>query len=238
LATKDGKGNRGFTLANFGDVDNAGDVDAVLCNANEITPGSPQPVDACGAMLNDGKGHFTLAPSSDRDGVLDFWPSTVAHWPYQPTDPSTPSTPFRGNGDGTFSNVSGSVGLPTRDGTVPAATQWRHVFGNTACDIDGDGDDDMIFASYGREENQVWRNDNGTFVEVGHQLGIDHDDRVDVSDDQSFRCFCAANPTDQTCTPMPPAPTVQKCADAFGVGSGPYFRGWQPGVSDQPWSLV
>ncbi len=254
LSTRDGQGNRGFGLANFGDVNNDGSVDVILCSANEITPGNPQPADACGAMLNDGKGHFTLAAASDidkkviwypgsvlfdydRDGALDFWPSTIAHWDYSPTDPNTPPTLFRGNGDGTFSNVSGAVGLPTKDGKIQDGTRWRRTFGNTACDIDGDGDDDMILASYGREENQVWRNDNGHFVEVAHQLGIDHDDRVDVSDDQSFRCFCAANPSDATCTPMPPAPLVQKCADAFGVGSGPYFRGWKPGVTDQPWSL-
>ncbi len=254
LATADGKGGRGFDLANFGDINNDGSVDVILCNANEITPGNPAPQDACGAMLNDGKGHFTLAPPSDvtqkviwyagsvfldydRDGVLDFWPSTVAHWPYNPNDPNTPPSLFRGNGDGTFSNVSGAVGLPTHDGSIQSGTQWRHVFGNTACDIDNDGDDDMILASYGREENQVWRNDNGVFVEVGHALGIDHDDRINTSDDQSFRCFCAANPSDKDCNPMPPAPLVQKCVDAFGAGSGPYFRGWQDGVTDQAWSL-
>jgi hypothetical protein len=253
LSTRDGMGNRGFGLADFGDLDDDGDIDAILCPTDEITPPNAPPEDACDAMLNDGKGHFTLAPSSDlnsktfwvpgaalldydRDGFLDFWPSTVAHWPYNPNDPSTGATLFRGNGDGTFSNVSAAVGLPTHDGSLTTDTQWRHVFGNTACDIDNDGDDDMILASYGREENWVFRNDNGHFTEVGQALGIAHDDRVDTSDDQSFRCYCAANPTDKTCTPMPPAPVV-KCNDAFGAGSGPYFRGWQPGVTDQPWSL-
>ncbi len=252
LDTRDGAGNRGFGLADMGDLDDDGDVDVVLCPTDEVNPTS-KPEDACDAFLNDGKAHFTLAPPSDlgktvmwvpgsvlfdydRDGFLDFWPSTVAHWPYNPLDTNVPPKLFRGNGDGTFNDVSVSVGLPAKDALPSTGKQYRHVFGNTACDLDGDGDDDMILASYGREENQVWRNDNGHFVEVGHALGIDHDDRQDYSDDQSFRCFCAANPTDTTCTPMPPAPGVT-CTDAFGAGSGPYFRGWQPGVTDQSWSL-
>src|SRR5262249_48918659 len=108
-------------------------------------------------------------------------------------------------------------------------TQWRHVFGITACDIDDDGDDDVIFASYGREENQVWRNDGGHFTNVAQELGLDHDDRVDYSDDQSYRCYCQAT---MTCTPPPPAPVVS--CDYFG---SPYFRGWYPGITDAPYSL-
>lgn len=253
LATRDGKGGRGYGLADLGDLDDDGDVDVVLCPTDEISPPNPAPEDACDAFLNDGKGHFTLAPASDlgkkvfwipggvlfdydRDGFLDFWPSTVAHWPYNPADPDTAPTLFRGNGDGTFQDVSAQVGLPQKDGTIDKGTEWRHVFGNVACDLDGDGDDDMVFASYGREECQVWRNDNGTFTEVGHALGIDHDDRVDYSDDQSFRCYCAVNTSDPSCMPAPPPPVV-KCNNAFGPTSGPYFRGWEPGVTDQPWSL-
>ena len=255
LATRDGKGGRGWGLAVLGDLNNDGHVDAILCPTDEVTKGVPGPEDACDAMLGDGKGHFALAPPSDlgktvfwapggvlfdydRDGNLDFWPSTVAHWPYNPNDPNMPPTLFRGNGDGTFTNVSADVGLPIKDGSIAKGTQWRHTFGNVACDIDGDGDDDMITASYGRQECQLWLNTDGKFDQVADQLGIDHDAREDFSDDQSYRCFCQANPTDaKHCTPMPPAPVVQKCDQAFGPNSGPYFRGWQPGVTDQPWSL-
>src|SRR6185369_12737194 len=125
-----------------------------LCPADAVTDGD-MALDACDAFLNDGKGHFTLAPPSDldakifwvpsaalfdydRDGVLDFWPGTIAHWPY-PTTPKVPNTPptlFRGNGDGTFANVSAQVGLPTVDASAASGNQYRHVFDVTACDID------------------------------------------------------------------------------------------------------
>ncbi len=260
LATRDGQGGRGWGITNAGDLDGNGTVDLVLCPSDEITT-SYAPQDPCDAFLNDGKGHFTLAPPSDldtkphwypsaslldydQDGVLDFWPATVAHWPYNPTDPNDPPTLYRGNGDGTFTNVSAQVGLPTADGTAASGKQWRHVFGVVACDIDGDGDDDMIFADYGREENQVWRNDSGTFTNVAHDLGIDHDDRQSYQDDQSYRCFCEANPTSTACSPTPPAPIVDCCEFCKqnnyacpSVTCPPYFRNWYPGSGDQPYNL-
>jgi hypothetical protein len=248
LATRDGAGDRGFNLISAGDLDGDGDVDLVLCPADALST-TYTPKDACDAFLNDGKAHFSLAPASDlgaktfwvpssafldydRDGILDFWPGAVAHWPYDPNGANNqPPTLFRGAGDGTFANVSAMVGLPTKDGTLPAATQWRHTFGVTACDIDGDGDDDIITASYGREENQVWRNDDGTFVNAAADLGLDHDDRVDYSDDQSYRCWCLTHAVQ--CPNVPP-PTDSSFCTVFG---GQYGRGWAPGITDKPWSL-
>ncbi len=173
----------------------------------------------------------------DRDGYLDFWPGTVAHWPYPvtPPVPNTPPTLFQGNGDGTFNNVSKAVGLPTTDGTDANGTSYRHVFGVTACDIDGDGDDDMIFADYGRQENQVWLNDNGTFTNVAHQLGIDYDDNQTYTDDQSYLCWCQNNPS-AGCPANTPAPFNNQFCTGFYQGDI-YGRGWEPGVTDQPYSL-
>jgi enediyne biosynthesis protein E4 len=248
LATRDGAGDRGYSLVNAGDLDNDGDVDLVLCNAEPLTR-EYTPQDACEAFLNDGKGHFKLAEPSalgakvfwsasaalfdyDRDGILDFWPATIAHWPYDPMGPNNQKPLlFRGNGDGTFENVAAEVGLPTKDGTPEGGTEWRHTFGVTVCDLDGDGDDDVVLASYGRQENWVFRNEGGTFKEVASELGLDHDGRVDYRDDQSYLCYCAQNPA--KCPADVPPPTARFCS-AFGGTTG---RGWYPGVTDQKYAL-
>jgi hypothetical protein len=260
LATRDGANDRGWGVTNVGDVDNDGNVDVILCPADEINTTPPNPQDPCDAFLGDGQGHFTLAATSDldgkvfwvpgaalldydHDGNLDFWPSTVAHWPYDPYGPNRmPPTLFRGNGDGTFQNVSGNVGLPTADGSVQDGTQWRHVFGNVACDLDGDGYDEMIFADYGREENQVWRFDGTRFTNVAHAWGVDYDDRMDYSDDQSWRCYCDNSPQ-MACSPDPPAPAMNCCDFCQQDGlacpstSCPAWLRWDPGTSGEVWGL-
>jgi hypothetical protein len=247
LATRDGKGGRGASIAILGDLNNDGAIDVVTCPSDFTV--SPVFADPCGAFLNDGTGHFTLAPQSaldakpypatsavvldwNRDGILDFWPAGMANWPYMETGDQWDTGPqlFQGAGDGTFTNETKAARLPTADTYDDSNdTSLRSTFGMTTCDIDGDGDIDVLTASYGREENWIFRNDGDHFTEVGHLLGLDHDDREDYSDDQSYRCYCAWM---QTCKPMPPAPVVP--CNAFGR---PDFRGWAPGQSDKPWHL-
>lgn len=124
-ATRDGKTDRGWSSASLSDLDNDGDLDAILC------PGGADPtriVDPCDAFLNDGKAHFTLADPSDlnatkfwttgqanvdfdRDGILGFYPGTSGLWVNGPTLTS-PIRLYKGNGDGTFASVAQAVGLP------------------------------------------------------------------------------------------------------------------------------
>lgn len=268
LDTRDGVGGYAFGVASIGDVDNDGDPDVVV-GPSDPGDSTRQSDDPGGAMLNDGKGHFTLGPAGsdldkvknfpsatstlfdfDKDGVLDFLPGTFGY----PPPNFNPPMLLRGAGDGKFANVTKQFGIVTKctafAGKAPTCSP---MYGLTACDLDMDGDQDIMFASYGREPNQVWRNDGDHFTEVGDAVGLSHDDRVDFSDDQSYRCYCQNRPG--TCVPQPPPP-VQGICTGFGlqlcvantctVNNAPCTkssdcpgdgRGWVPGVSDQPWSL-
>jgi enediyne biosynthesis protein E4 len=268
LDTRDGVGGYAFGVASIGDVDNDGDVDVVV-GPSDPGDASHKPDDPGGAMLNDGTGHFTLGPVGsdldkvkgfasatctlfdfDKDGVLDFLPGTFVY----PPPNFIPPMLLQGAGDGRFTNVTKNFGITTKCTALKgAAPTCSPMYGLTACDLDMDGDQDILFASYGREPNQVWRNDGDHFTEIGDSIGLAHDDRVDFSDDQSYRCYCQNRPG--TCVPQPPAPepgickgfgiplcvgnvcTVNNAActkDADCPGDG---RGWSPGYSDQPWSL-
>ncbi len=242
-ATREGTQDRGASIALFGDLDNDGHVDVITC-PSDFTDVFKATWDPCAAFLNDGTGRLALAPASDidgvypatsavlldydRDGILDIWFAGVAHWPYGLALHQGPRL-LRGQGDGTFVDVTALVGLPLDDAPHDPSQRFRPTLGVTACDLDDDGDLDVLGASYGREPNQAWRNDGGFFVDVSRELALDYDDRQDFSDDESYRCYCADT---GDCEPMPPAP-VAPC-NAFG---GRHLRGWLPGFSDQPFAL-
>ena len=245
MATRDGVGGRGWSTAALGDVDDDGDVDAILC------PGwaedAPKPVDGCSAFQNDGTGHFTFFPESDldkgvysvptavyldfdRDGVLDLFPATIGYWNGHA---GSRMRLWQGAGDGTFVDVGASLGFPTT--YLDTAIQHdRRMFSVTTCDLDGDGDQDLLCAMYGRDPNYVLLWDGGQFKEVGESLGIAFDDKMDYSDDDSYRCYCKNNPG--ACPPdIPPPPGFGYCT-SFEAGqiNG---RGWVPGYSDSKYHL-
>src|SRR5215471_15581108 len=76
LVTGDGVGGRGFSIANLGDLDNDGDLDVVVCPAED--PSVAGVMDPCAAFLNDGTAHFTLAPPSALDGAGLFMAASAA----------------------------------------------------------------------------------------------------------------------------------------------------------------
>lgn len=186
LATRDGAGGRGFSVTSLGDLDNDGDLDAIAC------PGSGEDtvVDPCAAFLNDGSAHFELAPPSeledevfwvpssvmldwDRDGVLDFWPGTVGQWAYGPALTSRPRL-YRGLGDGTFVDASADAGLP--DTLIGGSNDWRINFGVTSCDLDRDGDREVLTANYYMQPNYAFFDEDGVFNDYAGGLGLAHDD--------------------------------------------------------------
>jgi len=190
FATRDGEGGRGASVWSLGDLDDDGDLDAIGCPGS----GEDSVVDPCAAFLNDGQARFTLAqasaleeevfwvPSSvmldhDLDGILDFWPGTVGQWAYGPALTSHPRL-YRGFGDGTFDEVSEAAGLPS---TYTDPGNYRINFGVTSCDVDMDGDRDVLLADYYQQSNYLYRNDGGTFTDVAEAVGVAHDDLAPTS---------------------------------------------------------
>jgi hypothetical protein len=79
-------------------------------------------------------------------------------------DPQYLDQLWHNNGDGTFTDVAAAAGIHE--------SHWS--FGATACDYDGDGDEDVYVSNYG--PNVLWRNNgDGTFTDVAAELGVQGD---------------------------------------------------------------
>jgi hypothetical protein len=237
FAVRGGGTGRSGHLAVFADVNNDGLLDAFSGTYVDASPKAKEdPGDRSEVLLGDGKGGFSLAPKSDvshkemysttaasfldydRDGNIDlfvgFW-YEIYGYTYANQDRL-----YRGNGDGTFTEVTDQVGLTTqRDAGFDEGTNSRPTYGVTACDIDGDGDSDLMVSAYGRQWNMLWRNDDGkTFVDMAREAGFDGDANQDYSDNEMYRCHCQAT---GSCTADPPR---MQCSNA----------GWNVGVDDKP----
>ncbi len=196
-----------------------------------MAPGtSPQPPRAISTALANVDYEGGTLLDYDSDGVLDLWlgPRSGDGAP-----PYYAPALMHGNGDGTFTNVSGQMGLPTINGSPALNASFRQTLGVTACDLDGDGDLDVLLSDYGREHNQVWRNDGTKFTEVGVSLGLASDDITDYTqDDQSYLCYCQStlcfdatingDDTDMDCggTVCLPCATGLKCNVGTDCGTG------------------
>jgi enediyne biosynthesis protein E4 len=236
--TRDGKLGRSSQFAVFADVNNDGHLDAYAGTNVNADPKATNkdPGDRSEILLGDGKGGFALAPKSDvshkemysttsaafldydRDGKIDLFVGfsyEIYGYIYSNQDRL-----YRGNGDGTFTDVTDKLGLTTfRDKGFAEGTASRPTWGVTACDLDGDGDQDIVGSVYGREWNWLWRNDGTKFVNVAKAAGVDGDSNHDYSDNEFYRCYCQ---TSGACTADPPKVS---CGSA----------GWSPGRDDKPW---
>ncbi len=249
-ATRDGAQDeiRSTQLAVAGNVDNDGDLDlfsgTFTDNSKVKSPPTPADKDRSELMLNDGKGHFTFGPKLEpyasnglpvsgatfadvnRDGNIDLF---VVGWyaSYGFSYSGTQAHLLLGQGDGTFKEVTSSAGLTTNIiGGYANGTNARPAYGATSCDVDGDGDMDLLVSAYGRQWNQLYLNDgNGHFKDVGRDTGYAGDSITDYSDNQFFVCWCTAN-SDPAC-PKNPQPIIQ-CPNPAGAY-------WNPGTDDQLW---
>ena len=163
----------------FADVDNDGDLD--LFTLAYLHRSYTLPSDGNDLLLNDGAGHFTLAPDSpfhlepipnsasavfldfDNDSRLDLF---LGNWYFN--DALSRDSLYRGLGGGRFQNVTSAAGLSSTT-TAP--------YGVAAFDGDGDGFMDLYVPSYSHTvpgvQSREWRNNgDGTFRPVEGLTGF------------------------------------------------------------------
>ncbi len=162
----------------FADVDNDGDLD--LFTLVYVHDNYTLQTDRNELLLNDGQGHFTLAPNSpfhleplynsaaavfvdyDNDGNVDLF---VGNWYFN--DALTQDQLYQGHGDGSFTNVTDASGIGTAVTSVYGVASW---------DWNDDGYADLFAPSYSwtafGADSIHWRNNgDGTFTQVQDQTG-------------------------------------------------------------------
>jgi hypothetical protein len=166
----------------FADVDNDGDQDLYVVSTRGGNTfyenqggGVLKDVTKAAGLEHVGHSQTAIFFDYDNDGLLDLYVLHTADWTLDDINPT--SKTFRGkggdgfdsviqsakednilyrnNGDGTFTDITKSVGLEGRGWSSDVA-----VF-----DFDDDGDQDVVVACmFGRA--QLYRNDNGKFTDV------------------------------------------------------------------------
>ncbi len=240
---------RNAQLATVADVNGDGAPD--VFSGTYLDGNNPQkdPGDRSEILLNDGRGHFTLAPQSDPSQMKSTWATTgatfldfdrdgipdlfVGFWydHYGTSYVGSQARLYKGKGDGTFGDVTDELGLAT-DGTgseasLVAGTNARPSYGVTACDLNGDGQDDLLVGAYGREWNLLYQSQpSGAYVEEGQDAGYAGDLLRDYHDNQFFLCYCTVHSGDADCADAG-APLV--------VCPSPADSAWDPVNGPLPW---
>lgn len=245
LAIRAGGYGRMVQTVAFADVDNDGDLDVYTGTMPTAMPAMGQMADTGDRgtiLLNDGRGVFALGPESDATPPRDVFPQTIgAVFADQDLDGRVDlfvgyhadvfglpigqqSQLFRGDGKGSFVDVTDAVGLTLRSDTASLASMSnnRPLYGLSVCDLNDDGRPDMIGAAYGRQFNLLMTSAGERYRDDSVESNVGGDANRNFTDNQSYRCYCQSNPG--RCTASVPAPQIT-CPG----------RGWRPGVDDQPW---
>ena len=210
--------SRSAQLATLGDIDNDGDLDVYSGVYTDTTldmnPPSLADQDRSQIYLNDGKGHFTLEKDSgvsqlalpntgasfvdvNHDGKLDlflgYFETSLGF--------SAPAL-YLGGGDGTVKDISFDAGL-----IVPGTA--RSAYGVTTCDVDGDGNPELLVSAYARGPNELFKQDGADhYTDIGHAAHYDEDSDLHYEDNQFFECYCTLHSTEADCAGVA-APEVE-----------------------------
>ena len=222
---RDGGEGRVTHAVVFGDVDNDGDLDALALVNVDPDETKPDPGDRTEVLLNNGDGTFSLGPGgaireadkrmpafgaafvdADRDGFLDVWVGYA-----QGKDQPEPDRLYRGDGTGSFVDVTLEAGLMTKPWLKMVDVQnglvHRNTWGVLACDLNGDGWPELLSSVYGRYFNALWLGaGDGKFTDISMASGYAADDRTNWRTNLNAQCYCKLNPTAEDCpgTPEPP----------------------------------
>lgn len=207
----------------FADIDNDGDLDVYtgISTADESSLGETSEV-----LLNQGDGTFDLTnvsnpvrrageidtPASasfvdfDRDGFVDLWVPQHGH--ASDTFNFAQDRLWKGDGTGSFVDVTDSVGLTTKDwveiADINEGLAHSRAWSGVACDLNGDGLPELLAASYGRAPNHLWqavRREDGSvgYINRSVESGYAYDANLTWQDNQFAACFCQKNPRADGC---------------------------------------
>ena len=251
---KDGKNGVASTYTVFADMNNDGFPDAlnVVYVDDDTLANDSYKADYSHVYLNKGDGTFKYAGGDfildymdsaiagvtfldyDHDGIIDMF--LGRHYnSYGDLTSCEQDTLMKGSGDGKFENVvTGSSGLETvvaDEESLKKGNFNKPTWGVSACDVDGDGFDDILTSSYGRSYNMLYRNKgDGTFEDLSISSNFAHDDNENYSDDQFFACFCEDESNKGTDYCKISQGALISCSS---IGTS----GWSQGFSDQPYRL-
>ncbi len=168
-----GGDTRGTLVVALADINNDGNVDLVRGNYYHRLEAFTDQGDRCEVLLGDGQGEFTLVPNNglheiglintggfsfldyDKDGKIDLF--IAVYFKDYTKDIWEAGYLMKGNGDGTFTNVSAAAGITTKE----------PMYGCSAIDWNNDGWPDIATAPYCRTRGQLLKNKgDGTFEDV------------------------------------------------------------------------
>ena len=182
----------------FGDLDNDGDLDLIVADWGDASAGA---VSRLILYSNDGQGVFTLTETQkDAPSATDHFPATISATPSAPYYGSRPtdldfvdvdgdfdldilinhregySRIFLNDGHGYFSDGTGFAGTLPADITANyAPKRGPYAYNQEACDLDHDGDLDLVLDNAGKapDGSPAGMNVTQLLINDGHGVFVD-----------------------------------------------------------------